>query len=275
MPQANLLLYSLTLPPMDASARKIIHELANKFNIKSKSAGHGETRRPSLYRTKRTVRYSEPSFEQVFARAGRRYFPRLDQKGKAPRGGGGGGGGGMGRSGRGINHAAFTLKDGEVVGGGAPELDQANKGRAMLEKMGWSTGMALGTQVCLWESTSWTTAVTNSFVFAGEQGYSSTARLSKWCHVYFPSYVVETARATGGSLEYHIRTGLSVPQRRTNSWRRDVANSKHLGRQAYEGWSGLIGAPSLTGSHLHRTSVGRVGSGHAWSLERGGATMVF
>lgn len=133
---------TLTLPPMDASARKIIHELANKFNIKSKSAGHGETRRPSLYRTKRTVKYSEPSFEQVFARAGRRYFPRLDQKGKAPRGGGGG----VGRSGRGINHAAFTLKDGEVVGGSAPELDQANKGRAMLEKMGWSTGMALGSQ---------------------------------------------------------------------------------------------------------------------------------
>ncbi|KAI3392238.1 hypothetical protein diail_5958 [Diaporthe ilicicola] len=136
---------SLTLPPMDASARKIIHELANKFSIKSKSAGHGETRRPSLYRTKRTLRYSEPFFEQVFARAGRRYFPRLDLKGKAPRRGGGGAGG-TGRSGRGVSLAAFTLKDGEVVGGGAPELDQANKGRAMLEKMGWSTGMALGSQ---------------------------------------------------------------------------------------------------------------------------------
>lgn len=134
---------------MDASARKIIHELANKFSIKSKSAGHGETRRPSLYRTKRTVGYSEPSFEQVFARAGRRYFPRLDVKGKVPRGGGGGG---TGRSGRGVSHGAFTLKDGEVVGGGAPELDQANKGRAMLEKMGWSTGMALGSQVRFWNS---------------------------------------------------------------------------------------------------------------------------
>lgn len=173
---------------MDASARKIIHELANKFNIKSKSAGHGETRRPSLYRTKRTVRYSEPSFEQVFARAGRRYFPRLDQRGKAPRGGGGGGGGG--RSGRGINHAAFTLKDGEVVGGGAPELDQANKGRAMLEKMGWSTGMALGSQVCLWESSgmdkpaestlaSWIRAMTDRIYFVGQQRYPPTARLSK------------------------------------------------------------------------------------------------
>lgn len=188
MPQADLSPPSLTLPPMDASARKIIHELANKFNIKSKSAGHGETRRPSLYRTKRTVRYSEPSFEQVFARAGRRYFPRLDQKGKAPRGGGGGGG--MGRSGRGINHAAFTLKDGEVVGGSAPELDQANKGRAMLEKMGWSTGMALGSQVRSQASTgvddvegyavaAWRTVVANSYDFLGQQGYPSTARLSK------------------------------------------------------------------------------------------------
>lgn len=149
--RANSVPCSLTFPPMDASARKIIHELANKFNIKSKSAGHGETRRPSLYRTKRTVRYSEPSFEQIFARAGRRYFPRLDVKGRAPRGGGGGGGG-TGRPGRGVNHAAFTLKDGEVVGGGAPELDQANKGRAMLEKMGWSTGMALGSQVRFWQS---------------------------------------------------------------------------------------------------------------------------
>lgn len=175
---------------MDASARKIIHELANKFNIKSKSAGHGETRRPSLYRTKRTIRYSEPSFEQVFARAGRRYFPRLDQRGKAPRGGGGGGGAGGGRSGRGINHAAFTLKDGEVVGGGAPELDQANKGRAMLEKMGWSTGMALGSQVRLWESSSmdkpagsmlvsWIRAMTDSICFVGQQRYPPTACLSK------------------------------------------------------------------------------------------------
>lgn len=185
--KADLSANSLTLPPMDASARKIIHELANKFNIKSKSAGHGETRRPSLYRTKRTVRYSEPSFEQVFARAGRRYFPRLDVRGKASRGGAGGGGG---RSGRGINHAAFTLKDGEVVGGGAPELDQANKGRAMLEKMGWSTGMALGSQVCLCESSSicdlteslpasLSTTFANKSCFAGEQRHPSTARLSK------------------------------------------------------------------------------------------------
>jgi hypothetical protein len=124
---------------MDANARKVIHDIANKFKIKSKSAGHGETRRPSLYRTNRTLRYHEPSFEQVFARTGRKYFPRLDAKGKAPRDGPK-----PGRSGRGVSQAAFTYRDGEVVGASAPELDQKNKGRAMLEKMGWTTGTALG-----------------------------------------------------------------------------------------------------------------------------------
>lgn len=130
---------NLTFPPMDANARKVIHDIANKFKIKSKSAGHGETRRPSLYRTNRTLRYHEPSFEQVFARTGRKYFPRLDAKGKAPRDGPK-----PGRSGRGVSQAAFTYRDGEVVGASAPELDQKNKGRAMLEKMGWTTGTALG-----------------------------------------------------------------------------------------------------------------------------------
>ncbi|KAK7745972.1 squalene synthetase-like protein [Cytospora paraplurivora] len=129
----------LTFPPMDANARKVIHDISNKFKIKSKSAGHGETRRPSLYRTKRTIPYNELSFEQVFARTGRKYFPRLDVKGKAPREGGK-----TGRSGRGVNHAAFSYRDGEVVGASAPELDQKNKGRTMLEKMGWTTGTALG-----------------------------------------------------------------------------------------------------------------------------------
>lgn len=120
---------------MDASARKIIHEIANKFKIKSKSAGSGDQRRPALYRTKNTMRYTEAQFEQAFARVGRRYFPRLDGTGKAPKRAGG--------SGR-VNHAAMTYRDGEVVGASAPELGESNKGRNMLEKMGWSTGMGLG-----------------------------------------------------------------------------------------------------------------------------------
>ncbi|EOO02569.1 putative g-patch domain-containing protein [Phaeoacremonium minimum UCRPA7] len=126
---------TLALPPMDASARKLIHEIANKFKIKSKSAGSGDQRRPALYRTKNTMRYTEYSFEQAFARVGRRYFPRLDGTGKTPKRTGG--------SGR-VNHAAVTYRDGEVVGASAPELGESNKGRNMLEKMGWSSGMGLG-----------------------------------------------------------------------------------------------------------------------------------
>lgn len=127
---------------MDTHARKIVHEISLQFNVKSKSTGKGEQRRPVLHRTKRTVEYRQVHFEQAFSRQqGRKYFHRLDKS--RPSKGGGGGGRSRGGGG-GVNHAAFTYKDGEVVGGGAPELSQSNKGRTLLEKMGWSTGMALG-----------------------------------------------------------------------------------------------------------------------------------
>jgi len=130
---------------MDKQARKILHELANKFKIKSQSTGSGDQRRPVLFRTKRTVRYSENRFEdaeghinEAAARIGRKYFHRLDAKGKGqPRSGGGGG-----RSG---GSSAVTLREGEIAGASIPELGQENKGRAMLEKMGWAKGMSLGT----------------------------------------------------------------------------------------------------------------------------------
>lgn len=49
------------------------------------------------------------------------------------------------RSGRGgFANGAVSYRDGDIVGGSAPELGSENKGRAMLEKMGWSTGTALG-----------------------------------------------------------------------------------------------------------------------------------
>jgi hypothetical protein len=34
--------------------------------------------------------------------------------------------------------------NGEVVGGSAPEIGSENKGRAMLEKMGWTSGTGIG-----------------------------------------------------------------------------------------------------------------------------------
>ena len=34
--------------------------------------------------------------------------------------------------------------DGEVVGASAPEIGADNRGRAILEKMGWTSGMGIG-----------------------------------------------------------------------------------------------------------------------------------
>jgi len=121
---------------MDNHARKVIHELASKFNIKSKSTGSGDQRRPMLYRTFRTAKFADETFDIAIARVGRKHFSRNDtavraavQRQSARRGGG---------------HAGVAYRDGEVVGGSAPELGQENKGRAMLERMGWSSGTALG-----------------------------------------------------------------------------------------------------------------------------------
>lgn len=124
---------------MDKTYRKVVHEIANAFNLKSKSAGKGATRFPVVYRTQRTVLYTETAFRRVEGRVAR-YLPRSDVKGKRPagratRGGFGGGGGGGGGGG---------YRDGDIVGGSAKELGIENRGRAMLEKMGWSSGTALG-----------------------------------------------------------------------------------------------------------------------------------
>lgn len=131
---------TLSLPPMDKTYRKIVHDIANAFNLKSKSAGKGNTRFPVVYRTQRTVAYSETTFRRIEGKVSR-FLPRSDIKGKRPMGhgvpkgnfGGGGGGGGAG-----------GYRDGDIVGGSAKELGIENRGRAMLEKMGWSSGTALG-----------------------------------------------------------------------------------------------------------------------------------
>ncbi|POR36892.1 Protein SQS1 [Tolypocladium paradoxum] len=125
----------LSFPPMDLHARKVIHDLANKFNIKSKSTGNADQRRPTLYKTGRTLPYVESAFEQAVARIRRPYLPRMDVERKR--------GPNQTPAARG-SYAAATYRDGEIVGAAAPELGTENRGRTMLEKMGWSSGTALG-----------------------------------------------------------------------------------------------------------------------------------
>ncbi|KAK6582610.1 hypothetical protein PZA11_005018 [Diplocarpon coronariae] len=131
---------TLSLPPMHKADRKIVHEIAQAFNLKSKSAGNGNQRFPILYRTNKTRAFNNSTFDAVDAKISRRFFPRMDVRaqrvsgGKPPRAGAGGG----------FNSAAVSYRDGDIVGGSAPELGAENRGRAMLEKMGWLSGEALG-----------------------------------------------------------------------------------------------------------------------------------
>ena len=123
---------------MDKGDRKFVHEIANTFKLKSKSAGTGNKRYPVLYRTSKTNMYVQRNYEAAVTRLSRRFLPRNDVGGRkaaaAPRR--------AGRTGGGFGAASY--RDGDVVGASAPELGVENKGRAMLEKMGWSAGTALG-----------------------------------------------------------------------------------------------------------------------------------
>ncbi|KAJ5710727.1 hypothetical protein N7488_004883 [Penicillium malachiteum] len=131
---------SLSLPPMTKHRRKTIHEMVGKVPLKSQSRGNGPSRFPVLIKTSRTPQYTRKTisqFDNLFSskKFNRRIFqswgPDTHKTVKPKRGGGG-------------VTAGVSYMDGDVVGGSAPEIGAGNKGRAMLEKMGWSSGTALG-----------------------------------------------------------------------------------------------------------------------------------
>ena len=128
---------SLPLPPMDKNYRKIVHEICLATGLKSQSRGSGKNRSPVIYKTARPVDFDDSIFAQLEKQIGLGFFPRLDRRSggkgvKAAKGGFGG-------------VKAVSYQDGDVVGAAAPEIAAGNKGRAMLEKMGWSVGQRLGT----------------------------------------------------------------------------------------------------------------------------------
>jgi hypothetical protein len=130
---------SLTLPPMDKDNRKVVHHLANLVSLKSLSRGNGSSRFPVLTKTSNTLCFNQQSISEVdrlFSQG--RFTRRMDKYGHrqgSPRGA---------TKPHRAEVKAATYVDGDVVGASAPEIGAENKGRAMLEKMGWSTGTALG-----------------------------------------------------------------------------------------------------------------------------------
>jgi hypothetical protein len=133
---------SISLPPMDAHRRATIHQAAKFFELSSRSRGDGHDRFTVLSRTSRTRVYTDAEFDQVMLRKGfmkRLRGPLQGKKGPGP-----------------VRTATFRsgprarpqlgYRDGDKVGANAPELGSENKGHALMMKMGWSKGMALGTE---------------------------------------------------------------------------------------------------------------------------------
>ena len=124
---------------MDKRDRKLVHDIANTVSLKSQSRGNGMSRFPVLYKTSRTQNYNTRNiaeFDRAFLK------PRVNHR-VGPAGYKGGTRGTV-KPRRGGATAAASYMDGDVVGASAPEIGAENKGRAMLEKMGWSSGTALG-----------------------------------------------------------------------------------------------------------------------------------
>ena len=133
----------LALAPMAADMRASVHRLARALNLKSHSQGKDDGRFPILTKTPNTHHYTIDSVYEIDALLTQRKFFGKNigsfKTSKLPRGGPK-----TRRSGGGGALAGVSYMDGEIVGASAPEIGADNRGRAMLEKMGWSSGMGIG-----------------------------------------------------------------------------------------------------------------------------------
>ena len=134
---------TLSLPPMEAHRRATVHQAATTFNLTSRSRGDGADRFTVLSKTMRTRNYTDDEFDKQIQKKGfqKRLRGALHTQG---------GGGGRAPRFSTVKHGArgarpqLGYKDGETVGADAPELGPENKGHALMMKMGWSKGTALG-----------------------------------------------------------------------------------------------------------------------------------
>jgi G-patch domain/R3H domain len=134
------------LPPLDGYARKIIHQIAHGLGIKSKSFGKGDGRYIVLIRTSSVRGFNGQAFALAERTVRRQIFNRSDvirpggaaPKPKTPN---------VKVSSMSAGYAGARIRPGETVGEGAPEIGTGKgsaKAKAMMEKMGWSSGQGLG-----------------------------------------------------------------------------------------------------------------------------------
>lgn len=138
---------SCPLPPMEKFDRRAVHAAVAKIGLNSKSVGKGRGRFTVVYKTKKTLiddqaldkairstgalkgfmknnTYTGKTKQNKFNNTGRTTRPKR--------------GGGVGEAGQ--------NREGAVVAQHARELGAENKGHKLMEKMGWTKGMGLGSQ---------------------------------------------------------------------------------------------------------------------------------
>ncbi|OAL31177.1 hypothetical protein AYO22_01210 [Fonsecaea multimorphosa] len=138
---------TLKLAPMDSATRASVHRLAKSLKLQSKSEGkdgHGIGRYPVLTKGPHTPRFTIDTVWEIDAlMSQRKFFPRQRMSAYKSRPTATAGSARARRGGGGAASGA-TYMNGDVVGASAPEIGADNKGRRLLEKMGWTEGVGLG-----------------------------------------------------------------------------------------------------------------------------------
>ncbi|TFY57471.1 hypothetical protein EVJ58_g6998 [Rhodofomes roseus] len=118
---------AMALPPCDKETRKKIHDLAEAFNLKSQSKGHGVGRYTTLIKTSKSgIGINEKKIRRITK-------TNKDSTWGVP---------GKGKAKGGVSLAKH--REGEEVGKAAPKIGQSNVGFRMLAAMGWAEGERIG-----------------------------------------------------------------------------------------------------------------------------------
>lgn len=137
----------LPMPAMVKPIRRAAHIVSQIYGLKSASQGSGKKRYITFYKTQRSVVPDADFVDETLFRARRSLgFNSKFRDALLPESAMVPGSKLSARSSRGKSGASggSRLRDGDLVGADAPEISLENRGRQMLERLGWSSGSGLG-----------------------------------------------------------------------------------------------------------------------------------
>lgn len=132
---------TMSFPPLDAHGNKTINKLAHLYNMRcTRNCGNGLTMYMKVSKNRKTYHHL-PDFNLIsYIMRQRPIFKRLDVKSRTKEEIASTDGKSLRRGPKNNAH----VKEGDIVGEKAPEIDSNNIGRQLLEKLGWVKGEGLG-----------------------------------------------------------------------------------------------------------------------------------